>query len=82
MKGLQIYPKWMIRFFLKSKLYKGFHIIPPLPFEFMVALKTIDYRIFNYVGYYTFHFKKKIKQKLGLYKGNIPQKVTPVSKTN
>lgn len=62
MKGLQIYPKWMVRFFIASKLYKTFFLIPPLPFELLVAIKKTDYRIFNYIGYYTFNFKKLLKK--------------------
>ncbi|MDP3734301.1 MAG: radical SAM protein, partial [Nanoarchaeota archaeon] len=68
MKGLQLYPKWLVKFFLASNIYKVFHLIPPLPFELMVAIKKSDYRIFNYIGYYTFHFRKRIKTRLGLGK--------------
>ena len=64
MKSLQLYPRWMVNFFLTSKTYKGFFLIPPLPFELLVALKKTDYRIFNYIGYYTFNFKKLIRNKL------------------
>lgn len=63
MKGLRLYPQWMIRFFISSGMYKAFHLIPPLPFEFLVAIKTKDYRIFNYIGYYMFNFKKLLKKK-------------------
>lgn len=68
MKSLQLYPRWMVNFFLSSKIYKGFFLIPPLPFELLVALKKTDYRIFNYIGYYTFNFKKMIKNKLSKHK--------------
>ena len=64
MKGLQLYPRWMVKFFINSSIYKVFHLIPPLPFELLVALKTRDYRIFNYIRYYTFNFKKLIKKKI------------------
>ena len=72
MKSLRLYPKWMVRFFIKSKIYKIFHFIPPLPFELLVAIKTRDYRIFNYVGYYTFNFRKLIRKKFNKYL-NIPK---------
>lgn len=73
MKGLRLYPKWMIRFFVSSGMYKMFYIFPPLPFEFLVALKMKDYRIFNYVGYYTFNFRKLLRKKLA-HAPSQPQK--------
>ncbi len=76
MKGLQLYPKWLVKFFITSNIYKVFHLIPPLPFELLVAIKKSDYRIFNYIGYYTFHFKKRIKQRLGVGKKSSKMRMT------
>lgn len=61
MKGLQLYPKWVVRFLIKSGMVRMFHLIPALPFEFLVALKTKDFRIFNYIHYYLFHFRRMLK---------------------
>ena len=64
MKSLQIWPKCMVKFFIKSKIYKFFHFIHTGPFEIFVAIKTNDNCVFNYVSYYTFNFKKLLKKKL------------------
>lgn len=66
MKSLQLYPKWLIRLFIKLKIYKCFYLIPPLPFELLVALKIREHRVFNYIYYYLFHFKKMAKRSLSL----------------
>lgn len=65
---LPIFPRFVCKFIVRTKLYRGFRFIPALliyPIEGIIAIKNKDTIAIPYLKYYLYHLKESIRQFIG-----------------